>query len=268
MCVDFVSTWLANIYCWNDIKSEKERACIFCNPGLLIIKNISTESQWWFLPAKIREVLHGRLERSNLIMSNWPCRLQWSPAAGMLQPEQPEQQWQPSRRGRLSRCPGAACDQLVHLLRAAPPGSCGRALLHGRKSLSKWQNFQKRTSITCQNALWESSQLSLRSCICFINYNLYLVSFTRLLAIPYSRYGQVQDVLFVSSSILFLLPWLPHERRVFESSPRHLLKSQTISSGMAEPPRSSPPSNSNQSSARPLCPAPTPTQAFSQGYTL
>lgn len=114
---------------------------------------------------------------TRLIALNWPCRLQWSPVAGMLQPKQPEQQWQSSRRGRPSRGPGAARGQLVHLLRAAPPGSCGCALFHGRESLLRWQNFQN----------WMHHLTKpLSSYICYIVCVLCFILFTHFSAAPNS----------------------------------------------------------------------------------
>lgn len=50
---------------------------------------------------------------------------------------------------------------------------------------------------------------SLRAAFVYLlqkNYSLDLASFPRFLAIPYSKYGQVLDVLLVSSSILLMLP--------------------------------------------------------------
>lgn len=64
-------------------------------------------------------------------------RLQWGPVAGMLQPEQPEQQWQPPRGGHPPGGAGAACGQLGRLLRASPPGSSWRALLLGKERKKK-----------------------------------------------------------------------------------------------------------------------------------
>lgn len=62
----------------------------------------------------------------------------------------------------------------------------------------------------------------------------------------------------VSTGISFMFPYLPHKICVFECSPQHLWKAQKLSSGVPEPPRSSP-SLTNQSRTRLHHPAPTLT---------
>lgn len=62
-------------------------------------------------------------------------------------------------------------------------------------------------------------------------------------------------------------PYLPHKRCVFEFSPQHLQKTVTLSSGVPDPPRSSPSLSTDQSCTRPHHPAPTLTPVLFHNIT-